>query len=43
MKKAGLDVMRSYTYCTECVSANSQVSSAVLGWPGDGDCYLGVS
>ena len=36
--KTGLDVMQSHPLCRTRFS-QYQASSAVLGWPGDGDCY----
>ena len=39
LKKAGLDVMQSHPLCRTCFG-QYQASSAALGWPGDGDCYL---
>ena len=38
-KKAGLDVMQSHPQHRTCF-AQYQASSAALGWPRDGNCYL---
>ena len=38
-KKKALDAMQSYPLYRTCFG-QYQVSSTVLGWPGDGDCYL---
>ena len=35
-----LDVLQSHPLCRTCLANTMQASSAVLGWPGDGDCYL---
>ena len=37
--KTGLDVMQSYPLCRTRFG-QYQASSAALGWPGDGDCYI---
>ena len=37
--RTGLDVMQSYPLCRTHFG-QYQASSAMLGWPGDGDCYI---
>ena len=38
-KKPGLDVMQSHPWCRTRF-AQYHATSAMLGWPGDGNCYL---